>query len=73
MANIKLNQQDWDIRLFVYEVMVTTGQAPTYHETAQRFGISSEEARLAYHRLHEAHALFLHPSSDDIMMAQLMP
>jgi len=69
MADIKPTQQDWDIRLYIYQVMVTTGQAPSVQTTAQQFNMSSEEARLAYHRLHNAHALFLHPYRDDIMMA----
>ena len=69
MADLTLTERDWDIRLHIYRVMVATGFAPSYHATAQAFDISPEEARLAYHRLHIAHALFLRPNSDNIMMA----
>lgn len=69
MADISLTQQDWDIRLHIYDVLVATGQAPSYQTTAQHFEIPAEDTRLAYHRLNANHALFLHPDSDDIMMA----
>jgi len=69
MAEINLTPQDWDIRLYIYDVLVTTGKAPSYQATAQQFAIDAEEARLAYHRLNAGHALFLRPDSDEIMMA----
>lgn len=69
MADINLTQQDWDIRLHVYDVFVATGQAPTYQATAQQFNIAEDDARLTYHRLNSAHALFLRPNTDDILMA----
>jgi len=69
MTHVIPTQQDWDIRLHIYDMMVATGQAPSYQATAKQFDITPDEARLAYHRLNAAHALFLRPDSDEIMMA----
>lgn len=69
MADINLTRKDWDIRLYVYDRFVAKGKAPTYQATAGHFAIPDEEARLAYHRLNDAHALFLRPHTDDILMA----
>ncbi len=69
MATHTLSQQDWDIRLYIYQVMTTTGQPPDYQSIAKHFMIEPELARQALHRLNDAHALFLRPESNDIMMA----
>ena len=69
MADINLTQQDWVIRLYIYEVMVKTGRSPSYQDIAQHFQIMTEEACLALHRLDSAHALYLRPDTDEVLMA----
>lgn len=69
MTNLNLKQQDWDIRLYVYEVFVSQGHAPSHQAIAGHFGIAAAAAQQALRRLHAAHALFLRPGSGDILMA----
>lgn len=69
MTDLKLKQQDWDIRLYIYEVFVSQGHAPSHQAIAGHFGITSAAAQQALRRLHAAHALFLRPGSGDILMA----
>lgn len=64
-----LSEQDWHIRLAVYHYFVDYGRPPAYDEMAQQMGIAPEEARRAYRRLHEQHALFLEPGGETIRMA----
>lgn len=64
-----LSEQDWDIRLAVYRHFVANGSPPTYAEMARQVGIAPEEARQAYRRLHQQHALFLEPGGETIRMA----
>lgn len=63
-----LNEQDWDIRLYIYHELVRTGQAPSHQLIAEYFGIPVASSRQALHRLHNAHLLFLKPNTDDVMM-----
>ncbi len=69
MSTSSLSDQDWQIRLHIYQYFVEHAHPPTYAETARSFGISAAEARAAYHRLHDAHAIFLDPGTDAIRMA----
>ncbi len=69
MTDLKLAQSDWDIRLHIYKVFVSQGRAPSCQAVAAHVGIEPEAARQALRRLHAAHALFLRPGSDDILMA----
>ncbi len=64
-----LQQRDWDIRLYIYQVFVDTGRPPTINHVASEFAMTETEAQGALQRLHDAHALFLRPGSDDILMA----
>lgn len=64
-----LSEQDWQIRLHVYRHFVAHGRPPEYADVAQRLRITPDEARHAYHRLHDGHALFLEPGKDTIRMA----
>ena len=41
----------------VYDVMVTSGEAPSVQEIAEHFAITPEDGRLALHRLNDAHLL----------------
>jgi hypothetical protein len=69
MAGVTLSERDWDIRTRIYGHIVEHGGPPGHLDIAAEFGIDPEEARLAFHRLHAAHALFLEPGGDDVRMA----
>jgi hypothetical protein len=60
---------DLDVRRHVYFSVVADGRPPTTSETAAVFGVSEAEAAAAYRRLHDAHALVLHPGTTDVWMA----
>ena len=64
-----LNHMDWDIRLFVYRQFVGKGYPPAVDEIAKRFDMAVSDATRALRRLHDSHALFLRPGSDEILMA----
>lgn len=64
-----LDQLDWDIRLFVYRSFANRGFPPTVEEIVRHFHKAVPGSKRALHRLHNAHALFLRPGSDDILMA----
>lgn len=59
-------KQDWEIRTRIYEYFVERARAPRYADMAEEFRISPAEARGAYRRLHDAHALLLEPYGDRI-------
>ncbi len=69
MTDLTMREQDWRIRLYIYERFAATGRPPACAATARRFAISTGEARHAYRRLHQQHALFLEPGTDDVRMA----
>lgn len=48
---------------------MASGRAPDAQEIAQRFGMSTGDARSALRRLHDAHALVLQPGGDTVLMA----
>lgn len=60
---------DWSVRHVVYASTAEHGRPPAFAETALALGISAEQARAAYGRLNERHALFLEPGGDSIRMA----
>jgi hypothetical protein len=60
---------DLDIRRHVYFSVVANGRPPTTAETAAAFGRDEPEIADAYRRLHDAHALVLHPETTEIWMA----
>ena len=65
----ELSNQEWHIRLFIYQFMVENGRPPTLDETARKFNLTVAEARQAFHRLHRCHQILLEPGSDSIRMA----
>lgn len=69
MSSFALSEQDWQIRLYIFQYIVDRSTAPSCEETAQHFNLSPDEARLAYHRLNDHHRIFLKPGTDDVMMA----
>ena len=56
-----MGQLDWEVRSFVYAHFVEHRLPPSAELTADEFGIEAGEARAAYERLHEGHAIFLDP------------
>ncbi|MCC6801774.1 MAG: hypothetical protein IT319_02730 [Anaerolineae bacterium] len=69
MTAPRLSENDWQVRHFVYTFFVENEIPPSLADAANRFQITEAEARLAYHRLNDAHALFLNPGTDQIRMA----
>ncbi len=69
MTASELSDQDWRIRLFVYQYFVAHERPPTHAEMARQLDIPAADARQVYHRLYEHHALLLAPGTDRILMA----
>ena len=63
------NLSDWEMRSFVYAHIVEHGFPPLAERAATEFGIETGEARAAYERLHERHALFLDAETREVLMA----
>ena len=61
-----MNEFDLRVRTHVYGSFVRTGVAPKAAETGAALGIEDPEG--SYRRLHDAHALVLHPGSTEIRM-----
>ncbi|MBA3400997.1 MAG: hypothetical protein H0U05_03305 [Actinobacteria bacterium] len=60
---------DLDVRRHVYFSIVANGHPSSVAETATAFARDVPEVEESYRRLHEAHALVLHPDSVDIWFA----
>lgn len=60
---------DLDVRRHVYFGIVANGRPPTVADTARAFERDEPEIEESYRRLHDAHALVLHPDSVDIWFA----
>jgi len=69
MADVNLTQTDWDVRLFLYETIVSTGDVPPSAVIADHFDMTIAEATQVLRRLHDAHLIFLSPNTDELMMA----
>ena len=63
-----MDELDLRIRNHLYGSFVSTGNAPTPAQTASELDLSEGEAQDAYRRLHDAHALVLHPGTTGIRM-----
>ena len=64
---------DLRIRNHVYSTFVGQGRAQTTAETAAATGLAEGEVAAAYRRLHDAHALVLHPGTGEIRMLNPSP
>jgi alkylmercury lyase-like protein len=60
---------DLEVRRLVYAHVASEGRPPTVAEAAGRLDCGEAEAAAAYRRLHDAHALVLHPGTTEIWMA----
>jgi hypothetical protein len=69
MAGVGVNDQDWAVRLAVYQHFVEHALPPTCVEVASQLNLPAEEVRRAYRRLHQHHALFLDSDAETIRMA----
>lgn len=63
-----MDELDLRIRNQLYSSFVRDGNALAPAEAATELGVGVEEARAAYRRLHEAHALVLEPDAESIRM-----
>jgi hypothetical protein len=54
---------DEALRGLLTRMIAERGHAPATSELAVRAGLSGDETEAALHRLHDAHALLLHPGS----------
>lgn len=63
-----MDELDLRIRNHVYSSFASTGNAPAPSETAAELGLDVGEVTAAYRRLHDGHALVLHPRSNEIRM-----
>ena len=57
---------DNKLRQYTYQYAVKTGKAPKVAEAARDLGVSEEEARGAYERLSQGHAIMLEPESGEL-------
>jgi hypothetical protein len=60
---------DLEVRHAVYAYVAETGRAPTVADAAAELGRREDEIAASYRRLHDGHALVLHPDTLDIWMA----
>jgi hypothetical protein len=60
---------DLELRNLTYHLFVELGRAPSVEEMAARADRSTEDVRTCWARLHEAHALVLSPSGEELRMA----
>jgi hypothetical protein len=63
-----VDELDLRIRTHLYASFVADGHARTVTETGEALGIAENEAADAYRRLHDGHALVLHPGTTEIRM-----
>ncbi len=64
-----MDEADVRLRNATYRSFVELGRAPTAREVAAALGMSTEDAREGWRRLHDAHALVLDPATGDLRMA----
>jgi len=64
-----MDELDLRTRNVTYGAFVALGRAPTIDEVAARRETSAQEIRASWLRLHDAHAIVLHPDGDRLLMA----
>jgi hypothetical protein len=60
---------DLELRNLTYRLFVELGRAPSVAEVAARSESTEQDVRSGWSRLHEAHALVLAPSGEELRMA----
>ena len=64
-----VDESDLLVRNLTYGLFIELGRAPTAGDVAAATGASTEDVQVAWRRLHDAHALVLHPATGEIRMA----
>lgn len=64
-----MDEHDLHLRALTYEMFVELGRSPAAEEVASRAALGVEDVRAGWRRLHDAHALVLNRSGDEIRMA----
>jgi Alkylmercury lyase len=64
-----MDDHDLELRNLTYRLLVELGRAPRADELAEAAGVTREEVKQAWRRLHDGHALVLEPGTDEIRMA----
>ena len=60
---------DRQVRMRIYDRLITAGIMPMAAEVAQDLGLSLNEVRAAFRRLHDAHILVLQEATEEVLMA----
>ena len=60
---------DLEIRNLTYRLFAERGRAPTVGDVVVESRLSRDEVEAAWRRLHDAHALVLHPDRIELLMA----
>ena len=64
-----MDEHDLRLRNLTYRLFADRGRAPAAAEVAAETGMSAAEVEAGWRRLHDAHALVLHPGTPEIRMA----
>ena len=64
-----MDEPDLLVRNLTYGLFVEAGRSPTPTEVADAAGIRHDEVEDSWRRLHDQHALVLHPARSEIRMA----
>ena len=57
-----------ELRNATYRLLIEAGRAPSAHEAAAATGTSVADVEAGWRRLHDSHALVLHPSAAELRM-----
>lgn len=63
-----MDKSDIDLRNLTYGQLLTLGRAPAAAEVAGAAGLSADEVREGWRRLHDAHALVLNQATAELRM-----
>ena len=63
-----MDELDLRVRNHLYATFAEEGRAQTPGETAASLGLAEDEVAAAFRRLHDAHALVLHPGTTELRM-----
>ncbi len=63
-----MHDDDIALRNLTYRMFVDRGRAPSLVEVASSAGLGTDAAAAGWQRLHDAHALVLHPGTTELRM-----
>lgn len=64
-----ITEFDLQVRYQIYRFFAEHCAAPSYQQIANLLGVIEENTRVAFHKLHERHMIFLEPNTDSIRIA----